>query len=106
MATQPTDPGPRRARPATGSVAGGGHATLADRVDLPSPDYAQRALLLWPGLDRARLASAHGDPERIARLVARRTPLPAETILRMLGVRTSLDPIIVRAPEDDDPGPS
>ena len=88
-----------------GSVAGGDRTTLADRIDLASPDYAARALLIWPGLDRARLASAHGDPARIARIVARRTPLPAETILRMLGVRTSLDPIIGGVPGDD-PGPS
>ncbi len=46
-----------------------------------------RALLLWPGLDRARLTATGGDPLRIARLVERRTPLSIETILAMLGVR-------------------
>lgn len=55
-----------------------------------SADTAQlktRALMLWPGLDRARLGATGGDPLRIARLVARRTSLPIETILAMLGVR-------------------
>jgi hypothetical protein len=59
-----------------------------------------RALLLWPGLDRGRLATTRGDPVRIARLVARRTALPPETILRMLGVRVGARPTIeVSAPD-------
>ena len=48
-------------------------------------DPRQRALLLWPGLDRPKLARTGGGPNRVARLVGRRTALPRETILRMLG---------------------
>jgi hypothetical protein len=43
-----------------------------------------RALLLWPRLDRTRLTRTGGDPHRIARLVARRSALPTEVILAML----------------------
>jgi len=62
-----------------------------DRPPVPStesppgpPHYQRRALLIWPGLDRARLRRAHGDPWKIARLVATRTNLPIEAILTLL----------------------
>ena len=58
--------------------------TGVDRVR-PHDDPRQRALLLWPGLDRPKLARTGGEPGRVARLVGRRTALPRETILRMLG---------------------
>ncbi len=80
MATQPSDPRPK-----------GPAGPRASRAPDPDPslvDYATRALLLWPGLDRRRLAAARGDPRRIARLVSYRTNLPPEAILRMLGVRS------------------
>ncbi len=51
----------------------------------PHDDPRQRALLLWPGLDRPKLARTGGQPGRVARLVGRRTALSHETILRMLG---------------------
>ena len=43
-----------------------------------------RALLLWPRLDRRRLARTSGDPHRIARLVSLRTALSTESIVAML----------------------
>jgi hypothetical protein len=46
--------------------------------------YARRALTLWPRLDREKLRRTHGDPRRIARLVAHRTTLSVETILMIL----------------------
>lgn len=46
--------------------------------------YERRALVLWPRLDREKLRRTHGDPARIARLVARRTTLPVEKIVLML----------------------
>ncbi len=46
--------------------------------------YQRRALAIWPGLDHARLRRTHGDPWRIARLVATRTSLPVETIVALL----------------------
>ena len=52
----------------------------------PTPVIA-RALALWPGLDRTALARTHGDPVRIARLVARRSALPETAILALLGGR-------------------
>ncbi len=46
--------------------------------------YQRRALLIWPGLDRERLRRTHGDPWKIARLVASRTSLSTESILTLL----------------------
>jgi hypothetical protein len=46
--------------------------------------YERRAVALWPRLDRVKLRRTHGDPTRIARLVARRTTLSVETIVLML----------------------
>ncbi len=63
-------------------------------IERPRPDpgpsrevgrrIRRRALILWPGLDRARLARTAGDPLRIARLVERRSSLPGEVIVAML----------------------
>jgi hypothetical protein len=61
-------------------------------------DYRRRALWIWPGLDRARLARAHNDPVRIARLVSGRTTQPIDAILALLldlG-RPDIDPAISR----------
>lgn len=49
-------------------------------------DVRSRALAIWPGLDRRKLTRTCGDPERVARLVGRRTALPREAILGILGV--------------------
>jgi hypothetical protein len=46
--------------------------------------YVQRALAVWPRLDREKLRRTRGDPRRIARLVARRTTLSVETIVLIL----------------------
>jgi hypothetical protein len=55
---------------------------------VPTRDAARacraRALLLWPRLDRPRLSRTGGDPWRIARLVAERTPRPLDEIVGML----------------------
>ncbi len=54
--------------------------------------YQRRALLIWPGLDRARLRRTHGDPWKIARLVGRRSSLPTESILTLLmGIGVAAD---------------
>jgi len=47
-------------------------------------DVAERALLMWPRLDRRKLARCADDPSRIARLVATRTSLPTEVIVGIL----------------------
>ena len=43
-----------------------------------------RAIALWPRLDRAQLNRAHGDPQKIARVITRRTALPLEAIVAIL----------------------
>ncbi len=53
----------------------------------------RQALLLWPRLDPYRLARTRGDPWRIARLVARRTPRPPSEIVAMLTSSTPACPI-------------
>jgi hypothetical protein len=47
-------------------------------------DYLERAMLLWPRLDRAKLRRVADDPVRIAEVVQRRTSQPYEAILAML----------------------
>jgi hypothetical protein len=46
--------------------------------------FMQRALLMWPRLDRQKLARCGCDPYRIARLVARRSNLSIESIAAIL----------------------
>jgi hypothetical protein len=41
-------------------------------------------LLIWPRLDTRSLSRCGGDPDRIARLVARRTSLSIEVITAIL----------------------
>jgi hypothetical protein len=59
----------------------------------------QQALLLWPRLDPDRLARTRGDPWRIARLVARRTPRSLEEIVEMLTSSTPACPIVSARPD-------
>jgi hypothetical protein len=54
-------------------------------------DYRARALAIWPGLDRQKLRRTQGDPNRIARLVERRTRLPVEAIVGLLTGRDAED---------------
>jgi hypothetical protein len=54
----------------------------------------RQALLLWPRLDPNLLARTRGDPWRIARLVARRTPRSLDEIVAMLTSSTPACPII------------
>jgi hypothetical protein len=59
--------------------------TVSPKVRHPSIEAVfARARSLWPGLDARALARTRGDVHRIARLVARRTALPEETIIAML----------------------
>jgi hypothetical protein len=67
--------------------------SLVSASDCPTPaavpslpaDYYARALALWPRLEHHRLARVKHDPGRVAALVARRTTLPKEAILELLG---------------------
>ncbi|MEI7742773.1 MAG: hypothetical protein WCK58_03355 [Chloroflexota bacterium] len=47
-------------------------------------DIEERAMLLWPRLDRSALRRCNSDPDRIADLVSRRTSLPPEAIRSLL----------------------
>lgn len=57
----------------------------------PDVDVRARALMLWPRLDRRKLARTRGDPARIARLVERRTALSREAIIGILEGRSQAD---------------
>jgi hypothetical protein len=46
--------------------------------------YVERAMLLWPRLDRAKIRKVAGDPARMAEIIERRTSQPFEVILAML----------------------
>jgi hypothetical protein len=60
---------------------------MDSRAALPDslPDYYIRALAVWPRLGHPRPASLRHDPRRMARLISRRTTLPVEVILALLG---------------------
>lgn len=46
--------------------------------------YLERALLLWPRLDRAKIRKVADDPIRMAEVIERRTSQPFDAILAML----------------------
>ena len=46
--------------------------------------YLERAMLLWPRLDRAKIRKVADNPTRIAEIVERRTSQPFDVILAML----------------------
>jgi len=46
--------------------------------------YLERAMLLWPRLDRAKIRRVAENPARIAEIVERRTSQPYDVILAML----------------------
>jgi hypothetical protein len=51
-------------------------------------DPRRRALAIWPRLDASKLARTCGEPERVARLVERRTSLSRKAIVQLLGGRS------------------
>ena len=56
-----------------------------DGHDLPGTSvYLERAMLLWPRLDRTRLSRFGDDPARIAEIVQSRTSQPYAAIRAML----------------------
>jgi hypothetical protein len=69
-----------------------------DEASVPPSEAARAcrrwALLLWPRLDSDRLARTRGDPWRIARLVAERTPRPLDEIVGMLTSATPACPVV------------
>ena len=62
---------------------------MASRPRRPSEFcYVERAMLLWPRLDRAKLRKVADSPARIAEMVERRTSQPYDVILAMLTRQT------------------
>jgi len=103
MTEGPRNPVPRAARPGGAARAAiGPEMPVRWRIDdgsVPRREAARacrrQALLLWPRLDSSRLARTRGDPWRIARLVAERTPRSLDEIVAML---TSSTPACPSAP--------
>jgi hypothetical protein len=62
--------------------------------------YLERAMLLWPRLDRAKIRRVADNPARIAEIVERRTSQPYDVILAML---TKQSPPLA-GPSDDATG--
>jgi hypothetical protein len=60
--------------------------------------YLERALLLWPRLDRARIRRVADNPARIAEIVEQRTSQPYDVILAML---TKHAPPLAAQPDDE-----
>ncbi len=55
-----------------------------DWFDARSLSLSEKALTLWPRLDRRKLSRCRGDPRRMVALISRRTSLPRSAILAML----------------------
>lgn len=62
--------------------------------------YLERAMLLWPRLDRAKIRKVADNPVRIAEIVEHRTSQPFDAILAML---TKHAPALT-APTEPSPG--
>lgn len=58
--------------------------SLRQRPAVEACAFMQRAMLIWPRLDRRSLARCGCDPRRIAAYVARRTSLSVEVITAIL----------------------
>ena len=56
-------------------------------VGLRASCYVERAMLLWPRLDGAKVRRVSDDPAAIAEIVKRRTSQPYDVILAMLTQR-------------------
>lgn len=70
-------------------------ATRVGAADGRACRYYERALTIWPRLDRRALSRCACDPERIAGIVARRTSMPFEAILALI-VGPTVHPVDVQ----------
>jgi len=66
--------------------------------------YIERAMLLWPRLDRAKIRRFADDPTRIAEIVERRTSQPFDVILAMLTRQISLPAAAPATQQPFEPG--
>jgi hypothetical protein len=82
------------------SLASGAAPTTSpppsDSLSDSATDYCARALVLWPRLERGRLARVRHDPIRVAALVSRRTTLSYAAILELLGVSSEESDVTTR----------
>jgi hypothetical protein len=78
---EPAGPG-RPHRACARQTSTGRTLLLLDSAERAS--YLERALVLWPRLDRRALRRRDHDPRRMAGFIARRTSLPLESIVAML----------------------
>lgn len=69
------------------------HQVSRGRPRQPNPCYLERAKLLWPRLDQAKVRRIGSDPVRIAEVVSRRTSQPFDVIMAMLTRVSPIDPI-------------
>jgi hypothetical protein len=58
--------------------------SLAPLSQAPT-DYYARALAVWPRLDHPRSVRLRHDPHRVAAMISRRTNLPLDGILALIG---------------------
>jgi len=65
-------------------VTASGPRRTGRRVRPQSSCYLERALLLWPRLDRSKLRKIADDPKRMAEVIEKRTSLPFDSILAVL----------------------
>ena len=70
------DPGPASLKPET-------------QVRAQTTSHLERAMLLWPRLNRAQIRKVADDPGRIAEIVEARTSQPYDVIVAMLTRQTS-----------------
>ncbi len=68
-------------------------STHGETDRIRAPRLEQRALALWPRLDRRAVRRCAGDTRCLVRLVSRRTALSPDTIWRLL--------VIPRVSEDE-----
>ena len=78
---EPAEPDRPRRAPARQTATG---RTLLLLDSAKRVSYLDRALILWPRLDRRALRRCDHDPRRMAGYIARRTSLPLESIVSML----------------------
>ena len=72
-----------------GSAQGVKAPRAVDRHERPvTSSYLERAMLLWPRLDRVKLRRVADDPLRIAEMIQGRTSQPFEVIVAMLTRQT------------------
>ena len=87
-------------RPSTLRSSADAVSRRATRPATRDSRYVERALLLWPRLERAKLRKYADDPARIAELVVRRTSQPYEAVLAMI---TRQSPALSPRPSDELP---